>query len=178
MIIEKNIEKIKQRAKDSVDENYALLEMLNNDSFLAENANIKVKDFYNEIQGQIKCEECGECCREVLIVFEKKDIEILAQHLKENKEEIIKKYFHYFEKFDCYVMNSSPCVFQKNNLCTIYEYRGTECREFPYLDSKPFSEIFKYVFQGYSICPIHFNVIEMLKKDSEIIKAKGDLIGA
>lgn len=177
MIIEKDIDKIKNRAKDAVAENNALQEVLQNDLELAEKTNKKVKDFYNEIRSKIKCEECGECCREVLIVFESKDIDVLSEYFKENRETIISKYFHYFEKFDCYVMNSSPCVFQERNLCTIYENRGTECREFPYLDSMPFSEIFKYVFQGYSICPIHFNVIEMLKRDSEIVRAKGDLSG-
>ncbi|MGE3063874.1 MAG: YkgJ family cysteine cluster protein [bacterium] len=163
MIIEKDIQKIKLTAGIGSEENEKLLETLKSGIFDSESIDSFVKQIFAEMKSEIDCRKCGQCCKDVLVVFEETDMARLSEGLNEERQTVEKKYFQKYEKFKCFVMNQSPCHFQKENLCTIYEYRGTECREFPYLDTRCFSEIYKYVFQGYSICPFHFNVIEAIK---------------
>ncbi|MDD3803072.1 MAG: YkgJ family cysteine cluster protein [bacterium] len=164
MIIEKRAEIIKKKAELNKEENELFLEMIEKDSFDLAFIDESVKNIYGELKKIIKCEECGECCREIIVVFEDEDLNKLAEAVKEDRKTLEKRLFQKYEKFNCFVMNQSPCPFQKENLCTVYDYRGTECRDFPYLENRLFSEIYRYVFQGYPMCPYHFSVIESLKE--------------
>lgn len=164
MIAEKSAERIKKITELKKEENELFLEMIEKDSFDTALLDESVKNIYAELKKIIKCEECGECCREIIVVFEDEDLNRLAEGVKEERKILEKRLFQKYSKFNCFVMNQSPCPFQKENLCTVYEHRGTECRDFPYLENRRFSEIYRYVFQGYSMCPYHFSVIESLKE--------------
>lgn len=61
------------------------------------------------------------------------------------------------------IMNSIPCHFLKDTMCTVYEHRFTECREFPHLDRKNFKGRLFGTLIHYAMCPIIFNVVEELK---------------
>jgi len=61
------------------------------------------------------------------------------------------------------IMNTIPCHFLAGSMCTIYENRFTECREFPHLHRDNFQGRLFGTLMHYSMCPIIFNVIEELK---------------
>ena len=166
-MIEKNINKIKTMAKLSEKENEWLLGAIESNLISFKNLDSLVKNYYEDIKNEIECDKCGECCKSVIIIFEENDVDRLASHLKIKRDNVLTKWFQKYEKFNCYVMNQLPCLFQKDGLCTVYKHRGTECREFPYLESMPFSEIYKYAFQGYAVCSFYYNIIEMLKNIPE-----------
>jgi uncharacterized protein len=61
------------------------------------------------------------------------------------------------------IINRMPCHFLEGSRCTEYEYRFTECREFPHLDRPNFKDRMFGLLVHYAMCPIIFNVVEELK---------------
>ncbi|MEO0234686.1 MAG: YkgJ family cysteine cluster protein [candidate division WOR-3 bacterium] len=164
MEIIKNVEEIKKISTIKAYENEIFFEKFRDlDDCVKKSFDIPVKRFYEDLKKILECRECGNCCREVIIVFEKDDIPILSQGTGIDEKELIEKTFIFYEKHNVFVMNQSPCKYLKGNECSVYPFRGTECREFPYIETKDFSKIYNYVFQGYSICPFHFNIVEFIK---------------
>lgn len=172
MKIEKNPSVIKSLSYSKTEENERFLEFIEN--YISENSNIDelALSAFLSFKDEIDCAECGECCKQVIVVFDEKDIQRLSSALGISENETKTKYFHYYEKFNVFIMNSSPCPFQKENLCGIYEFRGSACREFPYIDKNKFSKIYKYLFQGYRFCPFHFNTLEILKNELKFERLK------
>ena len=60
-------------------------------------------------------------------------------------------------------LNSKPCQFLKDKNCTIYELRPEECHAYPYLHKDDFTSRLFGVIENYEICPIVYNVYELLK---------------
>jgi uncharacterized protein len=64
------------------------------------------------------------------------------------------------------VINTMPCHFLNNNKCTVYDYRFAGCREFPALHLPNFTKRLFTTFMHYDRCPIIYNVVEGLKKET------------
>jgi Fe-S-cluster containining protein len=64
------------------------------------------------------------------------------------------------------IMNTIPCHFLEGTKCSIYEHRFTECREFPHLHRPGFTKRLFGMLMYYNMCPIIFNVVEALKKET------------
>lgn len=129
---------------------------------------------YEDALSSIDCRDCGRCCREILVVFDREDASRLAAAEGEDEAVFIDKHLHYYEAHNVYVLNTSPCPFQKGNICIHYEERGSACREFPYLETKPFSQVYRYLLQGYFICPVICRVVEKIKKHLGITLSEGE----
>ena len=87
------------------------------------NAYFKLKT-REDFQG---CSACGKCCRVCDIVMTTDDINRLSRvinptiHIKEDPN-----------RKDRYNFKQKPCTFQdKDNRCTIYNYRPQSCRNYP-----------------------------------------------
>jgi len=65
-----------------------------------------------------------------------------------------------------FIINTIPCHFLDDKICSIYENRFNECREFPHLHKSNFKQRLFATLIHYSICPIIFNVVEQLKLTS------------
>ena len=63
------------------------------------------------------------------------------------------------------IINTIPCHFLADNKCTIYENRFTECRDFPHLHKDGFTARYFNTIMYYHMCPIIFNVVEVLKEE-------------
>ncbi|MFQ5576558.1 MAG: YkgJ family cysteine cluster protein [Anaerolineae bacterium] len=63
------------------------------------------------------------------------------------------------------VCKGVPCPFLKDDLCSNYECRPTDCRSYPHLHKDGFVSRLWGVVANYSICPIVFNVYERLKAE-------------
>jgi len=83
---------------------------------------------------EFKCIECGNCCKMPGYVFlNEKDIEEIANFFGLSKKEFENKYIKIYagrkRTKDDY---GEPCIFLKNNKCTIYKVRPKQCRTFPF----------------------------------------------
>jgi Fe-S-cluster containining protein len=56
-----------------------------------------------------------------------------------------------------------PCMCLKDTRCTIYEKRPECCKDFPNTHKHQFTTRLFAMIEYYSICPIVFNLMEMLK---------------
>ena len=60
--------------------------------------------------------------------------------------------------------NNPECPFLKNNKCACYSVRPESCRTYPQLHKNEFTSRLFGIIKNHSICPIVFNVYEMLKE--------------
>lgn len=134
--------------------------LLRIDSAVLDNA---VCRLYEVLSPQIDCTACGNCCRSLLINLEKEDARVLADYLDIGIDQFRNTYVEESSSGELSVMNKIPCHFLKDNMCTVYAARPTECREFPGLHRPGFNQRLFATFMHYGRCPIIYNVIEGLR---------------
>lgn len=85
---------------------------------------------------KFKCTGCGKCCTGApgYIWVSREEIEIIAAHLKMPVEKFSMRYLKKVGKRYSLVEFSKTydCVFLKDNKCSIYQVRPTQCRTFPW----------------------------------------------
>ena len=134
--------------------------------FLKQQDSVQVDEMVHSlnriISAQIDCTQCGNCCRSLMINVEPDEAKNLAAYLDVPAAEFKHAYIEESEQGQM-VINTIPCHFLKNNKCSIYTHRFTECRQFPHLHKPAFTSRLFGTFMHYGRCPIIFNVIEALK---------------
>ena len=117
-----------------------------------------------EVEEQIDCTQCGNCCKELEPEVSEEEIHQLAR-LKEISVEAFKK-IHIGIEPDTGIqfMKAKPCEFLKDKMCSIYPNRPSSCRDYPHLSHERSKFRIKRIMEQYIVCPIVFNSIEALKK--------------
>jgi len=116
----------------------------------------------DEITPQIDCTACGNCCKTLMINVTESDLVRLANHLKMPVTETKSKFIEEGWGNEM-IINTIPCHFLKETVCTIYPQRFTDCREFPHLHKPGFTSRSLGTLMHYGSCPIIFNVVDRLK---------------
>lgn len=109
-----------------------------------------VHRLYKEVESQIDCRDCGNCCQNLRPIASHKE---LSQFVAEENIESLM----YAE--------SIQCMHHKDKVCTDYLNRPEECRLFPYLGEDDFITKTYSAIQNYRICPHVYNVYEGLKTE-------------
>jgi Fe-S-cluster containining protein len=122
-----------------------------------------------EVEKQIDCTECANCCREVYVSLSAGEIEVLAEYLELEVDEVIRQYTTRdpSDRSSTIIRHvNGGCVFLDGDLCMVYMARPTACREFPYLSStkRSLGNRMPSLFRRASYCPIVFNTLEEYKK--------------
>ena len=166
MEIETDLKVIKELAEKREDENWDFRRFLKGYHMDLEEMDEIVHGFYEQVIEEIDCRECGNCCRVMTPTIEEGDIERMAEGLGINHSEFENLYLKEDEGpfSEGLIFNHLPCPFLNNNLCTCYEFRPEDCRSFPHLQKDEFVFRLTGVVQNYEICPIVYNVYEMLKR--------------
>lgn len=85
---------------------------------------------------RFKCTGCGKCCTGSpgYVFLSEKDSTQLENHFQLSKEEFAEKYTHQIDGIKTLLdrPNSSDCIFLKDNQCSVYDARPTQCRTFPW----------------------------------------------
>lgn len=148
MKLELNIKTIEQIARLKKDENISFGIYLKNQDF--EKIDEIVHRLYEDITPRINCLDCANCC------FNLRPIATDEELSKFVEPENIEK-FKYLKSFSCKNIRDKKCM--------VYAERPEECRSYPYLHRNKFVTRMHEVLQNYEICPIVFNVFELLKKE-------------
>jgi uncharacterized protein len=114
------------------------------------------------VSEQIDCLTCANCCKKLEPGLEVHEIENLAS-LKQMEAEDFKHQFVAFDGEALY-LQTKPCMFLNDCACSIYEQRPAACAGYPHLDQKDM-KYRRSLWENYSICPIVFNVLELLKTE-------------
>lgn len=128
----------------------------------------RLRRFGEEIEAQIDCTACANCCRVPEVGITERDIEKLAKFLGMTRNEFIRDYTQRDEKNALILKRTEAgCVFLQDNLCTVYEARPHNCANFPHLvrgSGSIASRMWQLVDRA-GFCPIVYNWMEVVKKD-------------
>ena len=122
----------------------------------------KVKALNNQVEQQVDCTTCGACCSGLMINVTEAESVAVSKHLSISPSAFKEQYIEESLGGQL-IINTIPCHFLKEKKCTIYKERFAECRDFPHLHKANFNGRLFGTLMHYSICPIIFNVVELLK---------------
>lgn len=157
-----NLKKIAKTAIRKERENLKFRAFLKGYDIAIEELDAKIHEIYREVESNVDCTQCGNCCKIVGPILIQKDIEKLARSIGIQEKEFKAEYLKEDEDGNL-VFKKIPCPLLKSNLCTHYDSRPEDCRSFPHLHKE--EQVFRLMqtVQNYSICPIVYNVYEELK---------------
>jgi len=161
--METSLKKILKISKIKEQENWEYRAFLKGYDISCEELDSIVQELFSTVCAEVDCTACGSCCKKVSPVLNENDIHRLSLNLGISVEQFQDQYLRKDED-EKYVFNKLPCPFLENNICTQYEYRPTDCRSYPHLHKEDFVFRLIGVIENYSICPIVFNVYELLKE--------------
>ena len=163
--METNLNKIKKLSKQKWDENWGFRSFLKGYDISLKKLDSIVHRLHEQVSAQIDCTQCANCCKEVRPILSRTDIRNFSTGLGISPAEFQKMYLTKDDESQDVIFNKIPCPFLKDNLCSNYDYRPRDCRSFPHLHKKDFVFRLYGVIDNYSICPIVFNVFELLKDE-------------
>jgi Fe-S-cluster containining protein len=123
-----------------------------------------------EVESQIDCTACGNCCRTATARIKDRDVVRLARHLRVKPEQFLRDYTEESEE-EGRILRREPghgCVFLEGNLCGVYEARPASCIHFPNLtvSSGGSLESRMWVMPDRACyCPIVYNTLERWKDE-------------
>ncbi len=107
-----------------------------------------------QVTEKVDCTLCANCCKKLIPGFNDEDINRISTHLQITRKEFLKKYLKKNSEKE-YEMKQAPCLFLKDNKCSIYEIRPEVCRKYPRINKK----VNSYDLASNAvICPIVGNV--------------------
>jgi uncharacterized protein len=130
----------------------------------------RFRELAQEVEGQIDCLQCANCCRVATVRLTERDIEKLCKHLRLKRGQFMKQYTVESEDEGVILKRDEilGCVFLSGTECQIYEVRPAICEDFPHLirgagslQSRMWEFIDRAVY-----CPIVYNALEAWKKET------------
>lgn len=122
-----------------------------------------VRKLFESVAAEIDCTQCANCCRVLGISVVQEDIERLAGRVGMDTPAFEEKYIIVEESGEKMIAES-PCPFVDGNLCSVYEDRPCDCRDYPHIWKEDFRSRMMSVLNNAEVCPIVFNVLEQLKE--------------
>lgn len=160
MRIETSLERIRELAEERYDENWEFrlfLKLRDEDEVDA-----RVHRILKEVLAQIDCTTCGNCCTVMRPCMNDTDVERLSGRLSMTPNQFRTQYVMKDEDGDI-VLRGHPCPFLKDKRCAVYPDRPKDCRSYPHLHKDCFNARLIGVISNYAVCPIVFNVYNLLK---------------
>src|SRR4051812_29140578 len=122
-----------------------------------------------EIEGQIDCTTCANCCKVASVQLSERDVERLARHLRVSRDRFLADYTATSpgEGLILRRTREAGCVFLSGNDCTIYDARPDICQKFPHLvrgQGSIASRMWEFVDRA-CYCPIVYNSLEAFKDE-------------
>src|SRR5208283_1266529 len=94
----------------------------------------RLRRFGEEIEAEIDCTACANCCRVTEVGITEKDIEKLAKFVGASEGEFVEQFTACDESGALILKkNEGGCVFLEGNLCSVYEARPHNCVNFPHV---------------------------------------------
>jgi Fe-S-cluster containining protein len=127
-----------------------------------------------QVQDQIDCLQCGECCRVATASVTERDIERLAKYFRIKPERVVADYVIESEDEGMVLRRDehTGCVFLSGNECTVYDARPETCQRFPHLvrgNGSIVSRMWQFVDRA-CYCPIVYNSLEAFKEELKFKK--------
>ena len=122
-----------------------------------------------EIEEEIDCTKCANCCRVATVQLSERDVEKIAKFLRIKPAEFLRDYTVESEEEGLILKRlDSGCIFLSGNDCTIYESRPRTCVDFPHLirGAGSFLSRMWQMPDRATYCPIVYNSLEAFKEEA------------
>ena len=130
-----------------------------------------------EIEEQVDCTQCANCCRVATVRLTERDVERLAKLHKISRERFLTDYTT-DDPEEGRILNRTVagCMFLSGNDCLIYEDRPATCQEFPHLVKGGGSSLVARMWDmpdRATYCPIVYNAMEAFKEETKFRDKSG-----
>jgi len=157
-----NIEKYKRMAKKKENENYRLR------SFLKTRDVKEVDKIFREahsyVFSKIKCSECMNCCKVYNLSITGDEAKRISKHSGITLSQL-KALGEYDEESNCYNIKRKPCMFLKDNKCSIEECKPESCIGYPGTNSEGVVWRLFSILDSSLVCPAVYEILEYVKED-------------
>ena len=88
-----------------------------------------------DIEEQIDCTRCGNCCKVATAIVTERDVGRLARHLRIAPAKVVADYTMVNQEEGRVLRrtDAAGCIFLEDTRCTIYDARPDACQRFPHL---------------------------------------------
>lgn len=122
-----------------------------------------------EIQDQIDCTVCANCCRVATVQLLERDVTRLAKFLGISEGRFLRDYTMHDDegRLSLNWTEASGCTFLSGNECTVYEARPASCQNFPHLtkgEGTVATRMWQFTDRA-CYCPIVYNTLEAWKPE-------------
>ena len=122
-----------------------------------------------EVEAQIDCLQCANCCRVATARLNERDVERLAKHLRIKPARFLADFTEQSEEEGLILKRDKKtgCVFLSGNECTAYDARPESCQKFPHVvrgNGSIVSRMWELIDRA-CYCPIVYNSLEAFKDE-------------
>ena len=124
-----------------------------------------VTSLEQEVWKEVDCLSCANCCKTMSPTYNKTDIKRISKHFNQTPEEFTKKWLRKDSVGD--ILNKTePCQFLnlRDNKCSIYEIRPSDCSGFPHLRSIKSVDFLHVHRQNIAYCPATYKLVEKMEE--------------
>ena len=165
MKLEVDRKRVETLARQKEDENWAFRTWLKGSCDLSsEDLDARFLHYYQLVSKEVDCTRCTNCCIKMHPLLSREDIEKMAEHLGISYSTFCRK-FDIEDDEEGFIFNKLPCPLLKDKRCMVYASRPEECRSYPHLDKKDRIFSMSSIVESCSVCPIVYNVYELMKRD-------------
>jgi uncharacterized protein len=129
----------------------------------------KLRRMAQDVEEQIDCTTCANCCRVATVQLSDRDIRDLSRFLRLSEPAFVEKYTTQDPAEGLILKRTDHgCVFLEGNDCTIYENRPRTCENFPHLvrgEGSVARRMWQMVDRA-CYCPIVYNTLEAWKDET------------
>lgn len=155
---------IRRLGEKKLEENKRLRQHLKHHNFVER----RLKHIAEEIEDQIDCLTCANCCRVATTRLADRDIDKLARFLRISRAQFLRDYTAASEEEGRILKRTEAgCVFLSGSECTVYETRPHTCENFPHLVRGAGSFVSRMweMPDRATYCPIVYNAMEAFKEE-------------
>jgi uncharacterized protein len=125
-----------------------------------------------QIEEQIDCTQCANCCKVATTSVSDRDVERLARYLRISRGKFLAEYTTHSDDEPenggrILQRNAGGCVFLEGSLCSVYEARPEICQRFPHIvrgHGSIASRMWGFVDRA-CYCPIVYHSLEAFKQE-------------
>lgn len=155
---------IKRLGEQKLEENKKLRQHMSRHNFVER----KLKAIAQNVEKEIDCLECANCCRTATARLIDRDIDKVAKAAGMKRDRFLRECTEISEEEGRILKRTEAgCIFLNGNECLVYEGRPASCEDFPHLVRGPGSLMHRMwaMPERATYCPITYNTLEAWKDE-------------